>query len=176
MKRKMFRSYFLVFLLFTVVFLLLFRSPLFKGQTVLFYRGSFLLAVTFLLFAITPGVIRGVVKVKYDTFFAALVMSASIHLAIFVVFPVTFDRSITMYLLNRLATSQFSTCQGLSPQQMEQLFIREYVKRDQAIARRLKEQSIIKMLEKKDSCVSLTPRGHNFLKLSEFIKQLYALN
>jgi hypothetical protein len=176
MKTKILLNYLLVFVLFTVVFLLLFRSPLFKGQTVLFYRGSFLLALTFFLFAITPGVIRGVLKVKYDTFFAALMMSASIHLAIFVVFPVTFDRSITMYLLNRLAVSQSPSCQGLSQKEMEQLFIKEYVKRDQAMNRRIKEQSIIKMLEKQNNCVSLTSRGHNFLKLSEFIKWLYALN
>lgn len=59
--KKIISAYIIIFVIFTVVFLLLFRSPLFKGQTVLFYRGSFLLALTFFLFAITPGMMRGVV-------------------------------------------------------------------------------------------------------------------
>jgi len=176
MKGKVFISYLAIFVLFSLVFLLLLRTPLFASQTVLFYRGNILLGLTALFFLLTSDVCKRVLKVRFETILAAIIMSASIHLAIFVVFPVTFDRSVTMYLLNRLNISQSPTCQGLSAQQMEQLFIKEYVKRDQAMARRIKEQSIINILKEHNNCVSLTSRGRNFLNLSELIKKLYALN
>lgn len=176
MKGKVLISYFTIFGLFSLVFLLLFRTPLFASQTVLFYRGNILLALTLIMLFLISGLQRRIFKVRFETVLAAIIMSASIHLAIFVVFPVTFDRSVTMYLLNRLNTSQSPTCQGLTPQQMEQLFIKEYVKRDQAIARRVKEQSIINILREQNNCVSLTSRGRSFLNLSELIKKLYNLN
>jgi NADH:ubiquinone oxidoreductase subunit 6 (subunit J) len=172
--KKIIATYIIIFLIFTAVFLLLLRSPLFASQKVLFYRGNILLGIVFILL-LTSGVCWRITKVRFETGLAALVMSASIHLALFVVFPVTFDRSVTMYLLNRLNTSESASCQGLSPQQMQNLFIKEYVKRDKAIARRIYEQSVIDMLKEKNECVSLTKRGQNFLKLSEFIKSVYAI-
>jgi len=176
MKGKVILSYFLIFVLFSLVFFLLFRTPLFASQTVLFYRGNILLALTFVMLFLISGLQRRILKVRFETILAAIIMSASIHLSLFVVFPVTFDRSVTMYLLNRLNSSQSPTCQGLSPQQMQQLFVKEYVKRDQAMTRRIKEQSIINILKEQDNCVSLTPRGRSFLNLSELIKKLYNLN
>ena len=176
MKGKVILSYFLIFVLFSLVFFLLFRTPLFASQTVLFYRGNILLALTFVMLFLISGLQRRILKVRFETILAAIIMSASIHLSLFVVFPVTFDRSVTIYLLNRLNSSQSPTCQGLSPQQMQQLFVKEYVKRDQAMTRRIKEQSIINILKEQDNCVSLTPRGRSFLNLSELIKKLYNLN
>ena len=175
MKKSFIWTYFLTFLFFSLIFLGLLRSPLLSQQKVLFYRGNLLLALTVLILCSISGMEQRVLKVRFETVLAAIVMSASIHLSLFVVFPVTFDRSVTMYLLNRLNTSQSPACQGLSPQNMEKLFIKEYVKRDKAMSRRIKEQSIIDMLEKKDNCVSLTSRGQNFLNFSQIIKSLYAL-
>ena len=151
------------------------RTPLFASQKVLFYRGNMLLASTFLLLLIISLIFSKKIKISYESLFAALVMSASIHLALFVVFPVTFDRSVTMYLLNRLNSSHSPSCQGLAPKQMENLLIDEYVKKDQAISRRIKEQSIINTIQSNNQCVSLTDRGQKFLTFSELIKQLYAL-
>lgn len=176
MKGKVFISYLAIFVLFSLVFLLLLRTPLFANQTVLFYRGNILLALTFVMLFLISGLQRCILKVRFETILAALIMSASIHLSLFVVFPVTFDRSVTMYLLNRLKVSQSPTCQGLSAKQMEQLFIKEYVKRDQAMARRIYEQSVINMLKEQNDCITLTVRGTSFLSFSEFIKKLYNLN
>ncbi len=176
MKGKVFFAYGLIFGLFTLLFLLLLRTPLFVTQTVLFYRGNMLLLVTLGLLFLISGKLRQYLKVQSETILAALIMSVSIHLALFVVFPVTFDRSVTMYLLNRVSISQSPACDGLSPQKMEQLLIKEYVKRDQAIARRIKEQKIINIFNKQNNCVSLTVRGKDFLQLSQLIKKLYGLD
>ncbi len=169
-------TYLIIFSLFSVVFLTLLRLPLFSSQKVLFYRGNILLGLTVLILFSISGMERSVLKVRFETLLAALVMSASIHLSLFVVFPVTFDRSVTMYLLNRLQVSNSPTCSGLSPQAMENLFIKEYVKRDQAMARRIYEQSQINILQQNQNCVKLTKRGQDFLQFSKIIKKIYDLN
>ena len=168
-------SYLLVFALFTLLFLGLFHTPLLNSQKVLFYRGSLLLGLTALTFLLISGVCKRVLRVRFETILAAIVMSASLHLAFFVTFPVTFDRSVTMYLLNRLNTSQSRQCPGLTPEAMQAVFIKEYVKEQQAIARRIREQSIINMLEEKNRCVVVTARAQKFLQFSELVKKLYGI-
>ena len=169
-------TYLIIFSLFSVVFLIFLRLPLLASQSVLFYRGNLLLLLTFFLTLTIIFIIYKRIKIGFETLLAALVMSASIHLSLFVVFPVTFDRSVTMYLLNRLQVSNSPTCSGLSPQAMENLFIKEYVKRDQAMARRIYEQSQINILQQNQNCVKLTKRGQDFLQFSKIIKKIYDLN
>lgn len=176
MKSKIVLAYFGVFIFFSIIYIALFKTPVLNTIVVLFYRGNLLLLATFLICLLIITIFKKRLAISWETLFAALIMSASIHLAIFVVFPVTFDRSVTMYLLNRLNTSRSPTCQGLSAKQMENLLIKEYVKRDQAIFRRIQEQSVINMLEQSNQCVSLTPRGQGFLKFSKFLKALYNIN
>jgi len=174
-KRKVVLAYLFIAAFFTVIFLGLFRTPLFGNQKVLFYRGNLLLVIAFLLTALVLYLVRNRSKVRFETALAALVLSASLHLAFFVTFPVTFDRSVTMYLLNRLESSKTAQCAGLSEQEMEQVFIKEYVKERQAMRRRIKEQSIINMLKESNQCVTLTPRGASFLRFSETVMRLYNL-
>ena len=104
---------------------------------------------------------------------AALIIAFSIHLSLFVIFPVTFERSVTMYLLNTLKNNQQNICQGLTKEQMKNKLINEYVVGKDAISKRINEQTIINMINKKSSCYQLTGRGTSFLKLSETLKKIY---
>jgi len=173
--KRISQVYLLTFIGFSLLYLFLFRTSLFSSQRVLFYRGNLLLLVAFLLTAAILFVFRRRFKLSFETALAALVLSAALHLAFFVVFPVTFDRSVTMYLLNRLETAKSAQCAGLFEKEMERVFIEEYVKEQQAMRRRISEQSIIKMIEVEKKCVSLTPRAKNFLRFSEMVKKWYAL-
>ena len=58
---------------------------------------------------------------------------------------------------------------------MQETFIKEYVKEQKAMSRRINEQSIINMMKVDRECVSLTPRAKNFLKFSKIVKQLYGI-
>ncbi len=176
--RGIFMSYISTCTLFTLVFLLLFRTPLFADQHILFYRGIGLLVVTFVIGALIIALYSWYVTTDTtQSLIAALVTSAAIHLAIFVVFPVTFDRSVTMYLLNTLEAAPLqNSCHGYSATELEELLIKEYVQEHGAIARRIKEQSIIDMLTPNNACVSLTERGSRFLEFSRTVGWLYNLN
>ncbi len=166
--------YFVIFSVFSLIYLPLFHTSLFGGQKVIFYRGTMLLGTSFVLTLFLIAVIHSAfIKKHLESMIAALLVAFSIHLSLFVVFPVTFERSVTMYLLNTLKDNQQNTCQGLTKEQMKGKLINEYVVGKDAVNKRINEQTIIDMINKKDNCFQLTTRGTNFLELSEILKKVY---
>lgn len=164
------------FLIFSFSYFLLFHAPLFPGQKVLFYRGVELLAVLSAVSLVAGIFFASKTKfVRLETVIASVIMAASIHLAIFIVFPVTFDRSVTMYLLNALSGQSSNQCNGLVKSDLRSNFIQGYVDQQDAIGRRIKEQSVTDFVQQKGSCVSLTGKGEGFVKFSEVVKKVYGL-
>lgn len=169
-----FSVYTIVFTFFSVVYVCSFHSQLFSGQDVLFYRGIFLLAATFAISITVSAFVYRFFQFSLESFLAALIASAAIHLSLFVVFPVTFDRSVTMFLLTRMNSAQpTDSCPGYSMPELERRFIDEYIVRNAAIERRMHEQSLIRTVEKSGQCVSLTSEGKNFLSFSRFVSRMY---
>lgn len=175
MKRIIF-IYFSIFILFSVSYLASFHTPLFNFQKVLFYRG-----IALLLFDIIVFFILSIIYfIKYsrkniESVIAAIIVSAVVHLSIFVVFPVTFERSITMYLLNTLAQSQKNQiCQGLTKSQLQDKLIQEYVIKNKAVDKRINEQKMINIINN-NQCVRLTTKGLEFLLLSKLVGKAYGL-
>lgn len=164
------------FTAFSLLFLLLFHAPLFSSQKVLFYRGIELLALLS-FFALVAGIIVALKTklVRLETAFASIIMAASIHLALFVVFPVTFDRSVTMYLLNTLSGQTSAQCNGMIKDSLRSDFIQGYVDQQDAIGRRIKEQEVTDFVRQQGQCVSLTANGKRFLQFSEAVKKVYGL-
>lgn len=163
--------------LFSLLFIGAFHTALFESQDVLFYRGVTLLSTVFGLFCLGALFIFRTAPEFLESFIAATIASASIHLAIFVVFPVTFDRSVTMHLLHTLRNAPTTvTCHGLSPTELEKLFIESYIRTEGAIPRRIHEQSVINMIAAENSCVSLSERGSRFLNFSTIVSRLYNLS
>ena len=160
------------FLLFSLLFLTSFHTSLLNGQKTLFYRGLGLLGITTIIFGIIGGLGRVRAIVKVDTFIAALALSFSFHLVFFVLFPVTFDRSVTMFLLNTLNTKKYSC---ITQNNLETNFINTYVKEQQAIPRRVFEQKQIGFIEENGACINATSKTTSFLYFSEVIKLLYAV-
>ena len=170
---KILGIYVITFLIFTLIFLFLFRTSIFISQLVLFYRGILLLFLTTIFVFTLAFLFKRLFKNRIESLIGAILVSASINLSLLVVFPVTFDRSITTYLLNILKESQNNSCRGLTKTEMEEKLIDDYVNKKKAITKRIEEQRIINFVDMNNQCVSLTPRGSNFLKFSEIVKKLY---
>lgn len=172
-----FKIYLGVFVLFTAIFIASFHFPLFIKQNVLFYRGLYLIILDLLAtLAIVAIIYHFHSNLKKETLFSALIFSLSINLCFFVIFPVTFDRSVTTFLLNTLKERKISnTCNGLTENNLESFLVDEYVKKEKAVHRRINEQSIIKFIQDNNGCFSLTNKGKDFLKFSNVIKGLYGL-
>lgn len=167
-----------VFIFFTSTYILSFHLPLFPKQTVLFYRGILLLIVTVIATSAFCALLnKYIFNFHLETLIAALAISVSLNLSFFIVFPVTFDRSVTTYLLSAInEKSSIQNCRGLPEKELEKLFIDEYVLSQKAVNRRIKEQSIIKTIEKDKDCIKLTSRGYNLLNFSKLIRKLYSLS
>lgn len=167
--------YLTIFILFTAIYLFSFHTPIFSFQKVLFYRGVLLLFSTFFLFGLTIYLVNRIYKINIETLIAAIIISFSINLSLFVVLPVTFERSVTMYLLNTLKANSSNSCHGLTKIELEKKLIDDYVIRNKAIDKRINEQKIISFLKEQNDCLQLNLNALNFLKYSKIIGKIYGL-
>lgn len=162
-----------IFLLFTGIFLALFHSP-FKASDVFFYRGLIYVTGLFTIFVIVTVLLFIFRKLKNpETLIAASCIAASVNLSAFIVFPVTFDRSITMYMLDTLDKENTATCRGLSKESLQASLIDTYIIAGDALEKRLREQREISMIEQHNGCYVTTARAGLFLRFANSIGRLY---
>ncbi|MBJ7445849.1 MAG: hypothetical protein JHD32_16435, partial [Sphingobium sp.] len=88
-----------------------------------------------------------------------------------IVFPVTFDRSITMFLLARIERQDGQ----LTPPMLEKLFVREYLGDLHQIDRRMSEQTLSgNIVQHDDGRIALTPQGRRLLSSARRIGSWFA--
>ena len=171
--KKIFLIYLSVAVFFSIFYFLSFRLPLFTSQKVLFYRGVMLLALTSLITLIGISLYIYRYRKHAESLMAALIICFAIHLSFFVVFPVTFERSVTMFILSALHDGSGSMCNGLTKSEIQSELIDAYIMKRDAVEKRIKEQSAINMVNRKSECVTLTQKGINFLKFAGYVGKLY---
>ena len=157
-------------------------SFLLLGKTfgeIVFYRG---LVHAFLVFAIQVligiCILRGVkifanaeqisLRVFISVSLAALALSFNITFLI--VFPVTFDRSVTTYLLEEIAHKK-----SLSIEDMQTLLIYDYVVKNEAVERRMREQELSGNVTSQDGRYALTAQGEKFISVSREVRRLFSI-
>lgn len=115
-------------------------------------------------------------QIRLESVVAGFILAISLNLVFFVLFPVTFDRSVTMFILNDLkVNAQITSCTGLSKEDMQNHLIYGYVLGQGAVDRRLREQSEIGMVEGEYQCIGLTPRAQKFLQFAKIVSTAYGL-
>lgn len=171
---KIIKTYLLIFILYSCIFFLLLISSVFPNQQVLFYRGLTLFAISTLVTFLILFFLRKKLKnLTLETIINSIIFSLSIHLCFFVIFPVTFDRSVTMYLLNTINKNTENTC--IQKDNIQQKLINEYIIEQKAVSRRINEQSIIDFINIDNDCIQLTAKSKKFLNFSSIIKKLYQI-
>lgn len=101
----------------------------------------------------------------------ALIMSLCIHVSIFIVFPVTVERSQTVYLLNVIKKNEH-----ISADALESEFIKNYIKKNNAIGKRLDEQSVTgTVMVSNRQLISLTKKGNLLLPFFDLVKRAYGI-
>lgn len=166
-------AYILIFTIFSIIFLTLFRLPIHLFKDVLFYKGlTYLIITTLFLTTIVIVLYKINRNIKIESLIAAILVSASIHLSVFVVFPVTFERSVTMYLLNTINDQKD---EGISNHDLEYKLINDYIINNKALNKRIEEQSIIGFIEENDGKITLSNKAIKFIYFSKTIKKVYSL-
>ena len=141
----------------------LLASGLFASSTILFYRGLALAAVA----AIAAGGIGAFIGRKRGTAplaVASALTCFSVSVCFLVLFPVTIDRSVSVYLL---ATVDRQGPDGISPTDLEAAFVSGYVRDMRAIDRRIAEQELSgNVVQDAQGKVRLTDQGRRFVAIS----------
>lgn len=175
-------SYMLAALFLTLCVFLLFQTPFF-GHVILFYRGIIIIVtatlLTLLSFYATVQLLkkRGIQTAQIpsvETYFSSVIAVASLHLCFFILVPVTLDRSVSTFLLSRMNSSENS--QGITKEQMQTIFVQEYVNEFDAVGRRINEQLASNNIKQQEEKYMLTPQGRNFLSVSSYIAKLYNID
>lgn len=171
---KIIGFYIVVLVFCTLVFIYLIHSALFLQQKVLFYRGIIVLATSALITIIFACFLTKWLNVNWESMIAAVIVSLAIHLSLFILFPVSIDRSLTFYLLTTLGNrNESNNCTGYSSKELEEKIINEYFIKKEALKKRINEQSILNFVQQKNnSCIYLTEQGRSFLNLTAKIKAL----
>lgn len=158
---------------FFILFIAVLNIPLIKSHPVLFYRGLQALLLTSVLYlAIGASFIHK--KVSFlESYFSALAVAISFSLTIFVLVPVTADRSISVFLLHSLQQNKNSCQAGMTKNDLEQEFVSKYVHDGSAITRRLNEQTLSGSVVRTNQCFGLSEKGEELVKLFDLSLHIF---
>jgi hypothetical protein len=156
------------------LFLLASAAGLFGGVSILFYRGIAVLValapvicVLLLLLMRLPWAAQ--LLSARDAVGATLV-AVSLNLAFFVVGPVTVDRSVSVFMLSRLAEAP----SPLTSDDLRGAFAQRYVGEWDQVGRRIQEQIASGNVEQTSADhYRLTAQGVSFMRTAQFISRVF---
>ncbi len=154
---------FLYFTLYTFLIFIFLKLPYFNSEKVLFYKGIKVLFLVDLILII----VFLFLKEKLSFVFIVTSIFFLIHLLILFTFPVTYDRSLTIFILKKLNEGP------KAENQLENLLIDKYIKKDKALIKRIDEQKKINTIDLRNGKIILTEKGKIILKINEFIYNFY---
>ena len=149
----------------------LFKLGVAAGMDIMFYRGLVLCGLAFMAVAAAVawvGARTGLATVS-DAI-AAAALSLGFNLAVLVIFPVTVDRSISVFMLGYMAAGPTET---YSARDMESAFETIYLKRFQQIPRRLAEQERSGNIVRDGTGYRITAQGEAFIRFSRWIGWMF---
>lgn len=153
-----------------LLYLALIASPLLGDMPILFYRGVVVAAVAAPLLALLLGVAgRYLPSLDLSTIVGAVALSLAFNVSFLIVFPVTFDRSITMFLLARVERQDGR----LDARGLEHVYVREYLGDMRQIDRRIEEQSLSGNIRVDQGRIHITPQGRRLLAGGRVIGGLF---
>lgn len=152
---------YLVLILFGfLLYIGLIRSPLLGNVGILFYRGFAIAIVAALLVLVVLYLLRTQINLEPPTIVGAVALSLAFNICFLIVFPVTFDRSITMFLLARIEQRDGQ----LTAPMLERRFVTEYLGTLRQIDRRVEEQRLSGNIRVgSDGRIMLTRQGHRLM-------------
>lgn len=149
-----------------LLFILLIRSPAFSSLSILFYRGVLLAALAAALLAILGVFAFWKWRISdLQAIVGGVALSLSFNLCFLVLFPVTFDRSVTMFLLARIEQRDGQ----LDEAALNRIFLKEYVGDMRQIHRRVEEQALSGNILVEAGRIRLTPRGRQLMSTSRAV-------
>ena len=156
-----------------LLLVLAFKLGLLRGLDILFYRGLILISLVFpVVFGLLAlGIGRLAPRdLSLRDAFSASVLSLSLNICFLVVVPVTVDRSISIFVLGRMAANPDAI---VTPEAMTAQFTDIYVARYHQIERRLREQAVSGNVERVGDGYRITRAGRGVIAVSKVVAALF---
>ena len=173
---KLFVFHIITFFLGTIIFVLLFHTRLFKSMDVLFYRGIMLLIITCIVFTIILLFLKRNALFKLFTYrdvILAITIVFSFNLLFFTHFPVTSERSISLFMLGYMNNNSNKL---MTKEEITNLFIDKYIVEYGEIEKRFYEQIVTGDIAGDRNGYHITKRGQLILKFFNFIDDLFLID
>ena len=139
--------------------------------SILFYRGLVLIAVGALFcFVVLVLASRKWPIWKPRDAVSASAFACGVAVCLLIVLPVTIDRSVSVFILTRMAALPDRT---FTPAEMRATFTDVYLGRYQQIERRLEEQEISGNVARDAAGYRITPQGLAFVRLARFLSRIF---
>jgi hypothetical protein len=139
-----------------VLYVASFRLPL--GGDILFYRGLLLAGLVAAVLAVCLVLAGRKLGLDPQTIIGAVFCSAALNVCFLVLFPITIDRSISVYLLARIEAEP-----GMTADELSERFEDGYLRRMRQIDRRVFEQQLSGNITVTDGEIRMTRGGERFL-------------
>jgi hypothetical protein len=138
-----------------------FRLPF--GGSILFYRGVLLAGITAMALLSALVILRNRVDIDVSTVMGATFTSFAFNVCFLVLFPVTIDRSISVFILSRIVAED-----GMTTDEITRRFEDEYLHRMAQMDRRVDEQTISGNVRvRPNGQVVATDQGRKFVELAK---------
>ncbi|HMK65440.1 MAG TPA: hypothetical protein VK564_06570 [Thermodesulfobacteriota bacterium] len=173
---KLIVAYLLAISLGTALFVLSFRSPLFISMDVLFYRGIFLLIATCAIFLLILLIVRYFLLTKILIFRDILLIITiifSFNLLFFTHFPVTAERSISLFILGYMNNHADRT---ITKDEITQQYIKKYIIEYGEIEKRFNEQIVTGDIIADGKGYRITKRGQSILNFFNLVDDLFLID
>lgn len=163
--------YVIVYLLCSVVFVLLFHTPLFKGMEVLMYRGIAFILMTGILAAILMFLCKRKWNDLFDFKDVILMFLGfcSVNMVLFTLIPVTVERSVSVFTLSYMEENPGA----YTVEDMEQIFQEKYVCEFQAFDKRFTEQIVSGNVDETEEGYVLNERGKFTVKFFRVVSAMF---
>lgn len=139
---------------------------------VLMYRGLFLAVIALCahLLALIPFLAKH--RSRDYLILSAISLAFAANTTFLIVFPVTIDRSVSVYLLGQLLTHP----SGMTENELSQRLIREYVTEYRGVDRRMQEQMLTGNVKVTEGRYTLTEQGKLFMHFSGLVSNLFSVD
>ena len=172
LKNKLLKM-FIIFVMFTLFYILIFHLDLKKLIPVYTYYGMFsLIFLTILLIILLFVFIKkGILDFDIKDAIILVLLYFFINLFVFCMVPVTLERSISVFMLNEMNKGE-----NYTKEEIERLFIEKYIYEYEAFEKRFDEQLFTGTISKKYDNYEINNKGKLTVKIFHFIKKIYNVN
>lgn len=164
--------YFLIYVVYSAAFVGLFHTGILSGMEVLMYRGIVFIVITGILSAVTMGIVRHFWK-KLDVrdIIMMFVIFCCVNTVLFVLVPVTVERSVSVFMLSYMEENSDST---FTQEEIGEVFTSKYVNDYGAFDKRFNEQiETGTIVENSDGTFSITPAGENIVEMFRVVARMF---